>query len=259
MKDLDAINPAFAKPSTFVSVTAMLPLLISACSLALANGAAESVPFLQNPISMLCSLIVACSFFFLFIPQLLKWDWQARYFGVSALYMSSVAMFGGIPWLCILLYSSAPIFLRGLLFLIYISLLTGWSLRFVKLYKRIYANDKTRSRIYEEDIDCIYYIQKGDKLLLDKKLKFKQFPPAILFLLFGVAACFTMLFAKSLVGFFGLPFVHLFLAVGAIPLDMMAIGLVVRGWMIFYHLPAKLNRETAKLVYVNLVDNPEIG
>ena len=254
MKDLDAINPAFARPSSFVSVTAMLPLLISSCCLALANGAAESVPLQQNPISILCISIVVLSFVFLFVPRIFKWDWKARHFGVSTLYMSSVAMFGGIPWLCILLYSSAPILLRGFLFLVYVSLLAWWGLRFFNIYQNIYADNQMRSRIYQEDEDCIYYLQKGDKLLLDKKLKFKQFPSAISFVLFGAAACFALIFGKSLVVFFGLPFVHLFLAIGAIPLDMMAIGLAVRGWMIFYRLPAKLNREVGKLVYVNLAE-----
>lgn len=257
MKDLDAINPAFAKPSSFVSVTAMLPLLISGCCVALANGAAESVPFQKNPISILCILISTLSFVFLFIPRILKWGWQTRYFGVSTLYMSSVAMFGGIPWLCILLYSSAPIFLRGLFFLAYIALLTWWSLRFFNVYRHIYADNKMRSRIYQEDVDCIYYFQKGDKLLLDKKLKFKQFPSTIVFMFFGTAACFAMIYGKTLVNFFGLPFVHIFLAIGAIPLDMMATGLAVRGWMIFYCLPTKLNREMGKQVYVNLVENPQ--
>ena len=78
-----------------------------------------------------------------------------------------------------------------------------------------------------------------------------------MFLFFGAAACFMMIFGQTLVGFFlGVPFVHLLLAVGAIPLDMMAIGLAVRGWMIFYRFPAKLHRETTKVVYVNLVENP---
>ncbi|MCU6500728.1 hypothetical protein LPN04_23290 [Rugamonas sp. A1-17] len=253
MKDLDAINPAFAKPSSFVSVTAALPLIISACCLALANGAAESVPLQQNPISILCILIAGLSFVLLFLPRILKWDWRARYFGVSTLYMASVAMFGGIPWLCILFYSSAPIFLRGLLFLSYVYLLAYWGFRFVNLYRYIYVDTKMRAQIYQEDVDCIYYLQKGDTALLGKRLKFKQFPPSILFVLFGIAACLTIIFGKSLVAFFGLPVVHLFLAVGAIPLDMLAIGLAVRGWMIFYCLPARLNRELGKQVYVDLV------
>lgn len=66
-------------------------------------------------------------------------------------------------------------------------------------------------------------------------------------------AVLTIPYATYLKSTVGLPFTHLFLAIAALPTDMMAIGLVTRGFIVYYVYPRMRFKESGKRVLVDLV------
>jgi hypothetical protein len=54
----------------------------------------------------------------------------------------------------------------------------------------------------------------------------------------------------------GIPFIHIFLAIFATPLNLMFLGLSTKGWLVFYFYPTKIKRETNKSVYVDISSQP---
>jgi hypothetical protein len=251
--DLDKVNPKFARPNTFCANTAFLPFALSTCSMFLAVGAAPHVEVFRNPLFLVCFVICILSVFLFIIPRIFKWDWKAEYFGVSVIYLGSVALLGAIPWGSILLYSKLPIVLRVVGFLLYLFILIGWAWRFVVVYRSISGNAINRQRIYVESDALIYYRQKTDVRILEKEMRFRQFPNALFVIIFMFGAVLTIPNATYLKSIVGLPFTHLFLAIAAIPTDMMAIGLVTRGFIVYYVYPRMIFKESGKRVFVDLV------
>lgn len=256
MKNLDTLNPSFARPSTLIATGALLPLLTSLVGLGFAAGAAPDLAVLHNPVALLCLAIFAASCAMLIIPRAMHWDWRAGYFGFGLLYIPSISLISGIPWLCLLVFSSAPLWFRCVLFSMHALTLLWWAGRYVALYRKVFASDALRQSVYVEDEDCIYYLQKGDRMVLDKICKFRELPPTLFVLATLAAAGVSMLYAGGLVVFFGLPYPHIFLAICAMSIDMIGVGLAVRGWLVFYKYPRLLRRQTGKQVYVDMVSKP---
>jgi hypothetical protein len=142
------------------------------------------------------------------------------------------------------------------LFSLHALTLLWWGGRHVAVYRKVFASDRLRQSVYVEDEDCIYYLQKGDRMVLDKECKFKELPPTLFILATLAAAGASMLFAGDLVAFFGLPYAHIFLALFGVSVDMIGVGLAVRGWLVFYKYPRMLRRQTGKRVYVDMVSKP---
>ena len=256
MKNLDALNPSFARPDVFISTGALLPLLTSLVGVGFAAGAAPDLPVLHNVVALFCLAVFAASCAMLVIPRVLRWDWRAGYFGFALLYILSISLIGGIPWLCILAFSSAPLWSRCLLFALHALTLLWWASRYLALYAKVFASDELRPKVYLEEDDCIYYLQKGDRMVLDKVFKFKEFPPTLFIVATLAAACASMLYAGEMVAFFGLPYAHIFLAIFAVSVNMIGVGFAVRGWLVFYKYPRLLRRQTGKQVYVDMASKP---
>lgn len=258
MKDLDEINPPFARPSRMCSVSAIIPCLSYAAGAALAIGATPEVSFWWNPIAIIYAACSLLSILLFFIPPILNWDWKTEYFGFSLLYLTSAA-FGLVPWLSILLYSRLPLIVRLGLFGVYALLIISWCCRFVSLYRKIYLDENMRECIYKVENDAVYYLQKGDGWLLDKKLKFPKFPPNANFIFAWGLALSLMPVMSQVTAIVGLPFTHIVLAIGSIPIDMAMFGLATRGWLVFIHYPGQIHRITGKRVYVDMASKPRNG
>lgn len=256
LKNLDALNPPFARPSTFIATGALLPLMTSLVGVGFAAGAAPGLAVLHNPVALFCLAICAASCAMLIIPRAMRWDWRAGYFGFALLYILSISLIGGIPWLCLLVFSSAPLWLRGVLFSLHALSLLWWAERYLAVYRKVFASDALRQSLYVEDDDRIYYLQKGDRMVLDKICKFTEFPPMLFIVGTFAAAGASVLYAGRLAAYFGLPYAHIFLGISAIPVNMIGAGFAVRGWLVFYKYPRMLRRQTGKQVYVDMVSKP---
>lgn len=223
---------------------------------ALATGAAPSLPPHENYLEIIGLSIVACAIFAFPIPYIFKWDWKAKYFGAGLLPFASGSILGIYPMLCIALYSSLPFTIRITLILLQSLLIIQWCNRFVKIYKIIYSNDNLFRQIYIEESTAIYYLQQADKKVIDKLLKFQQFPNSKFCAISFFAALSLLPFSTLLSRMAGLPFIHLFLAIGATPLNLMFLGLSTKMWLVYYYYPMKISKETNKPVYVDMSSHP---
>jgi hypothetical protein len=240
-----------------VSLGAIIPIFFSLFGIALASTAAPSVSFTHNPIILLSIAILAASLCMVFLPRINNWGWETKYFGASLFHLASLIFISLIPCLCIVFYSKIFFPIRLLIFIFYIGIHAYWCYRFITLYSVISNDTNTMRALYEEEDAAIYYMQKLDKYLLEKKHKFIQIPKGRYFV-------FSNVLSFSLVGFIDLvqkvtdlPFIHTFFLVNTLPLTLMAAGLATRSVLVFYYYPMQLKKRTSKQVYVDVGSRSE--
>lgn len=113
------------------------------------------------------------------------------------------------------------------------------------------------SYIYQTADSTIFYMQKNDNYILEKKYKITLFPSAAYFVVFCILSVCTLPFAKDISTFFGLPYTHIFLGIFSIPIDMMAVMFVTRGWFVFYHLPKHIKNNNS-VVCVDMASKTQL-
>jgi hypothetical protein len=256
LRNLDDENPRMARPEYMASWGASLPLILAGLSAALAADAARSIAFSRNPLAMLCLGLCVLSICLVLVPRIFKWDWRAQYFGVAALYLSSVGLLGLIPWLSVVLYSTIPLWARLMLLLAYGLPIVWWCRRVILFYRHIFSEPQMRNMLYVEEADAVYYLQRSDKWLIEHKYKFQQSPPNLVFAFAGGIAFLMVPFMTSISHFFGLPFPHIFLMIGCFPLILLVSALAVHGYLVFYYYAGKMRSQTGKEVYVDMTAKP---
>lgn len=257
MKNLDLLNPPFARPSNLCSIGAVIPLILSLTAIALTSGASKSSPVLENPLSVVFIFTSIFSLLLIFTPRIFMWNWSAKYFFVSSFEMGCIAMLGGVPWLCFLFYSSIHWLYRVLLFTSYLLIITLHSRKFAAMYKDLKNSQNLLSQVYSTEGNETFYLQRGDVNLIEKKYKLSLFPSAAYFGIFTLLALSTIPAAAEISEFIGLPYPHIFLGIFSIPIDMMALAFVIRGWFVFHHLP-KYIKKTSSTVYVDMVSKTKM-
>lgn len=135
-------------------------------------------------------------------------------------------------------------------------LIVWWCYRFVKIYNIIYQDKFLFNYIYNEETTAVYYLQQADNKVIDKIFKFQQFPNSKFLISSLLASFFLIPFAIPLCKIIGLPFIHIFLAVGATPLNLLFLGISTRMWLIYYFYPMKIRKETNKPVYIDMSSHP---
>lgn len=256
MRDLNSINGAAKSTRHIFAISLIIPVFMGSGAWALATGAAPSLPLYENYLEVFGLSIIACSIIALPMPLIFRWNWEAKYFGAGLFPFASGSILGIYPILCITLYSSLPSLIRIAFILLEAILITQWCNRFVKAYRTIYCNKNLFNYIYTEDPTAVYYLQQADKKIISKLLKFQQFPSSKFCALALFAALSLIPFATSLSRIVGLPFIHIFLAVGATPLNLMFLGLSTKMWLAYYFYPMKISRKTKKRVYVDMSSQP---
>lgn len=259
MRDLDSTNPSMARPDRFASLTAILPVVFSAFSFPLAEEAAPGVPFLENPILLFLGAILIIGSSQLCTPRIFRWNWEAKYFGVTLFHIGSIVLMCLVPLLCVVAYSSLPIGVRLGLFSIYMGLHIAWCRRFIIFYRKIANDNNLRKFLYQEDADAIYYMQRGDKHLLETQYKFRQLPKERYFVLFLLLAFALIPIMSTVRAVVGLPFTHVFLLVGTLPISLMGVGFATRGWLVFYVYPRQMRKVTGKRIYVDMAGKPNFS
>ncbi|CDG82650.1 putative membrane protein [Janthinobacterium agaricidamnosum NBRC 102515 = DSM 9628] len=218
----------------------------------MANDASPNTDLGKNPIAIFLLILLILSFILIFIPKIYKWNWETKYFGVGIFEIGSISLFGITPTLCLLVYSDLSLKSRTAIFLIYTLQIFFWCKRFSKFYKKIYENPDLRKKIYVEEDDANYYMQKGDRWLIDKKFKFKQLPSNLYFLLSIFFAIAIIPFSHDIIKITKLPFIYTFCAIAALPISLLGCGLITRSWLIFYYYPKKIKAKNKKPVYVDM-------
>jgi len=257
LKNLDVSNPKIANPRSFGSLSSLISLMSGALGLVLVMGATPGMHLENNPLAIFCCLIILLGAMYFLIPRVMSWDWQSRYFGATSLHLAALTFLCIIPLLCLVFYSRVPLAFRLLLLGASVIVHAWWAHRFVLLYREIFGEKRLFSLMYYEVGENTYYMQNVDKYLIENIFKFRQMPAdryLIGFLAIGIVMLF---FAERVNSLTGLPFVHSFLAVSTVPVSLMLVGLVTRGWLIFYLYPAKIYKLNGRKVYVDMVDFPD--
>jgi hypothetical protein len=223
---------------------------------ALATGAAPSLPLQDNYLEAFGLGLIASAILALPIPYIFCWNWEAKYFGAGLFPFATGSILGIYPILCIALHSSLPTTISVALILCEAILINRWCYRFVNIYRTIYRNKDLFHYIYSEESSAIYYLQQADKKVIDKVFKFSQFPSSKLCMFWFLGAFSMIPFATPISRFSGLPFIHIFLAIGATPLNLMFLGLSTKIWLVYYFYPMKIKKETNKPVYVDISTHP---
>lgn len=222
------------------------------CAL-LASEATPNIPFSENKLSLFCITLSVASIVSALIPTIFQWDWRTKYFGLSAIHLASASLLGIIPWLCIVFYSALPLWARLVFFCLYATPIVLWCRRFARVYHHIYLDKMLREHVFIEDADAIYYSQRNDNWMIEKKFKFKQFPSNAI-ILFSVGGAFLQVpYFRLIKTFFGLPFPHMFLTIISIPITLTVLGLATRAYLVFYYYPWLIKKATGKEVYVDMV------
>lgn len=225
MRYLNGINSAAKSTKHTFASSLVISVFMGLGAWALANGAAPSLPLRENYLEIFGLGIVAFSFVALPIPFIFKWNWETKYFGAGLLPFATGSILGIYPILCIALYSSLPSSICIAIVLLEAILITQWCNRFAKIYRAVYCDKVLFHYMYVEDSKEIYYLQKADKKNIEKLLRFQQFPSSKFAALSLLAAFSLVPFATPISRIFGLPFIHVFLAIGATPLNLMFLGL----------------------------------
>lgn len=256
MRNLDAINAAVKSTKFLFTVSLVLPIFMGSGAWALAVNAAPRLPLRENYLETFSLGVMLLAVVALPIPYLFRWNWEAKYFGASCLSLASASIAGIYPFLCILLYGTLPLLVRLAIVIVESTLIILWCRRFVKIYQIAYADNRLFCSIYEEEPTAVYYLQIGDRKVIEELLKFKAYPSAKYFV-FSLLAAFSLVpFASSVSQFIGIPFFHIFSGVCALPINLMFLGMATKGWLVYYFYPMKIRRATNKPVYVDVASQP---
>lgn len=259
VRNLDFSNPAVFKPSRFAAMAAALPFLLALICLPLASSVAPAIAFSENPITIALFVILAVSAVMMVLPLIFKWGWQTKYFGVLLLYVGSVGLIGFVPCLCVAFYGKTGWGVKISPLILYLVFHYVWCRRFTAIYGSATSVAKLRGLIYQEEEDAVYYMRRGDSLLLERELKFIQIPPNRYFFISVLTAFLLISVNAEARATFGVPFFHVFLMVSMLPVSLACVGLAFRGLLIFYFYPLKIEKTTGKRVYVDMSGKSEFG
>lgn len=252
MKNLDELNPTLARPQNMVPIGSTLTFLMGGMGAILASDATPNIAFFDNILALICVALCPAAIFTAVIPRIQNWDWKTKYFGFTTISLASGCIMGIVPWLCIVLHSELALSLRLTLFIVYAATVTWWCGRYATYYRKIYADSSLRTFIYATDYNEIYYLQKNDTWLLEKKFKFKNFPSSAMTIT-SVGLAFAMFpFIDTINELVGLPFAYSFLTIASLTTTMMLLGLSTKCFLVFYYYPIKLKKESGKEVYVDM-------
>ena len=253
-RDIDEINPK--EPRKIFPFGGFLPLMMGVGGVALANGIAPTVPIQQNPIAILNLLLIVVS---LLLVPIVKigfeiWGWQTRVLGVSGFYIGSVASLSWNSIFCIVLYGHVPQWILMLFIGVNLFLTLFWLKRYISYYENIRKlHQDYWKALYVEENDAVYFSQPCDKWLTQKKITLNHFYGPWATVLPMAGAICLLPFMTEITRWAGVPFVHIFLALGAAPLSIMLLGVSMKGFLLHYYYPWKIKRATGKSVYVDLV------
>lgn len=255
MRDLLSINPS--EPlKIWPFIGPMLLLVMGAGGIAFAYGASAGSAQHQNLLAALNIGIVVFALIMVPVTKLILMimGWRTAAFGISNLFIGSVSLLSWNPMLCIAIYGKISPWIVIPLIGINLILTFLWAKRFFAYYENIRVSHQDFwKRLYVEEEDAIYFSQPCDKWLTQKKLKISHFFGTWATVLPMAGAIGLLPFMTEVTRWAGVPFVHIFLAIGAAPLSIMLLGISMKGFLLHYYYPWRIKRATGKNVYVDLV------
>lgn len=256
MRNLHEINVITKSTRHIFLISLIISIFMGCGAWALASGVTTNPPHDKNNLEIFAIAIILISILSLPLSFSFQWTWETKYFGLGLFPFSTGALMGIYPLLCIVLYSSLPIFIRIIIATIQFTLIIKWCKRFFDIYKKIYHNNNLFSHIYEIESDAVYFSQRADQDVLSRIFKFQQFPRSPVFITFLAISLCLAPYSLEISQFLGVPFIHIFLAIAATPLNLLFLGLCTKMWLVYYFYPMKIKRNSGMSVYVDMSSPP---
>jgi len=238
-------------------ISLVIPISMGLMTWALALGAAPERAFSENYLAMFGLAITMLAIFMIPVPYMFKWNWEAKYYGSFIFPLATGSALGLCPALCIAIYGNLSLSWSAIIVILEVVAIFWWCRRIFKIYKKINDSVTLFSRIYIEKVDAIYFLLQSDKKVFEKVMKVSVFPPASVFLVFFVLAFLTSPYSFLVSKLTGVPYTHVFMALGGFPVNLLFFGLFMKSWLVFYYYPKKLTCKTGKPVYVDMSSFPE--
>lgn len=255
MRDFEKINLEAAFPPNLLLFGLILPPVFLGMGTAFIEGITPTIPFLQNYLSQFLFYGLILLSIFGIVPKLFKLGWRTICGAIGMLQLSTVAFMHWVPLLSLVFFSRVPHGIGLPFLLLNIGVTWWWCRRFVRFYRFIYQTPELWQCLYEEEDDAVYYMQKGDVALFEKKIKLAQLPPNWAFVLIGAMIIPITILLPVLTRWTGLPFTHIFLSI-CLPLSLMIAGVTTRGYLIYFYYPWLIKRKTGKNVYIDMGSRP---
>lgn len=234
----------------------VIPLFSGFGAWALASGVASDVSTSVNYLEKFGILLMVLTILSAPIPYIFHWTHESKYFGASLFPFASGALLGIYPALCIVAYSNLPIVGRLLVVVVEAIAVWRWCARFGKIYFIIERDLRLFRLIYKEQNNAVFYLQQGDKRVIEQELRFNSIPSGWFFFGMLLAAILITPFASDVSRLVGTPFIHVFLALSMFPTALLFLGLATKMWIVHYVYPIRIERVTGKRVYVDLSSSP---
>jgi hypothetical protein len=259
LRNLNVINTVGRSTGFIFRLSLFFPVFTGLVGFIFAIDCAPNLPVAKNYLALSGIFMAIIALTLLPVPSIFKWDWNSKYYGASLFGFATVACMGIYPLLCIALYSRLPLWSRVALVLAEAIIILLWCFRFLKIYRYIYSDEELFNTIYFDDGSVVYFLQQGDKQLLEKKLRFEQSPPGWSFAASSaLSLCFT-LFYSNVVHYVGLPFTHIILTILSVPVTLLVLGLATKMWLIHFTYPRKIRLKSGKSTYVDMVSKPPLA
>jgi hypothetical protein len=252
LRDLDKINAAAGSTGYFFRISLILPIFMGVLGFTLARDSAPAVPLRDNYLALSGILISLVGIFSLPIPYLFKWDWSAKCCGASLFCLASLACLGIYPLLCIAFYSHMAIWIRILIVFAEALTIFLWCFRFVKIYRYIYNDKYIFNSIYFCENSVVYYLQRENIRIFQHRLKFSEAPPGWVSPAFLFMAFLPTISYPNVMAYVGLPFTHIVLAIGSIPITVWILGIATKMWLIYFTYPNKIFSMSGRKTYLDM-------
>lgn len=252
MRNLHLVNQAAKSTAHVFTISLVIPFFLGWIVWALATGASSSAATTSRILSAIGPALSLVAIIALPLPYIFRWDWEVKYFGAATFAFASGALIGLFPIACIICYAAVEFWWKVTIVVFEIFLNIWWCSRFVSVYRKIHSCNEYCDAIYEEDSDAIYYVRQVESRILKSKLKFDEVPRDKFFLISTAAAFMLVPFAASVSKLFGIPFIHVFIAVLATPINLLFLGLGMKGVLAFYIYPSRLRRLKNKRIYIDM-------
>lgn len=217
------------------------------------DAAMEKVLFWSNPVVLLGVGFALYANLLGLAMYFSRWQSTAIQSGLVTLsgMPSSFYAFSGASLADILLYGSAPFEIKALLFIFSLAWNGYWAYMTIRGCQAIWADESLRRSVWVNYRDAVVYRRSGAKAAIEQKGI--QIHPNNLTLILAVLLITPLVWwQKDLSAIFGVPFVHVFLALFGQFAMAIACVFTVLSFMMMIYYPLKIRRATGKIVLFDM-------
>lgn len=241
-------------PRDMAFMPALLAFLASGIGIFMAHDSAmERVPFWSNPAVWFG--VIHLGFCFA-AAAWMRWGrltWTAPQMGLATQCLLSLPYmlhFSSLWGVCF--YGTAPMWARTGIFLTSVAWHGWWIAHVVQKSRAIWADDSLRQRVWVRYEPTFVYRRSGAKAAMDR-VKLRMHPSTGVVVGIFLLIIPLMWWRAELSAYFGVPFVHIFMALLGGPTGIIGLTAALAAFMLMMYYPAKLLAETGKPVLVDMV------